>query len=78
MTGNGVSACLLGRADIWLINLNLIAAHAHHAAAAIDISLIRDADIGYGNAVNVRRTVEGFESGGVWVPRPCKRKKGYS
>src|SRR5574340_23641 len=65
MTGNGVSACLLGRADVGLVDLTMMAAHAQRAAAAIDIPLICDADTGYGNAVNVRRTVEEFEAGGV-------------
>lgn len=65
MTGNGVSASLLGRPDVGLIDLTLIANHAHRVAACVDIPLICDADTGYGNAVNVRRTVEEFESAGV-------------
>jgi 2-methylisocitrate lyase-like PEP mutase family enzyme len=65
MTGNGVSASLLGRADVGLIDLTLFSQHAHRAAAAVDIPLICDADTGYGNAVNVRRTVEEFDAGGV-------------
>ncbi len=65
MTGNGVSASLLGRPDVGLIDLTLIASHAHRVASCIDIPLICDADTGYGNAVNVRRTVEEFESAGV-------------
>lgn len=65
MTGNGVSASLLGRPDVGLIDLTLFAAHAHRAAAAVDIPLVCDADTGYGNAVNVRRTVEEFEAAGV-------------
>jgi 2-methylisocitrate lyase-like PEP mutase family enzyme len=65
MTGNGVSASLLGRPDVGLIDLTLFAAHAHRAAACVDLPLICDADTGYGNAVNVRRTVEEFESAGV-------------
>jgi 2,3-dimethylmalate lyase len=65
MTGNGVSASLLGRPDVGLIDLTLFASHAHRAAACVDIPLICDADTGYGNAVNVRRTVEEFESAGV-------------
>jgi carboxyvinyl-carboxyphosphonate phosphorylmutase len=65
MTGNGVSASLLGRPDVGLIDLTLFAAHAHRAAAAVGIPLICDADTGYGNAVNVRRTVEEFEAAGV-------------
>jgi carboxyvinyl-carboxyphosphonate phosphorylmutase len=65
MTGNGVSASLLGRPDVGLVDLTLFASHAHRAAACVDIPLICDADTGYGNAVNVRRTVEEFESAGV-------------
>jgi len=65
MTGNGVSASLLGRPDVGLIDLTLIASHAHRVAACVDIPLICDADTGYGNAVNVRRTIEEFESAGV-------------
>jgi 2-methylisocitrate lyase-like PEP mutase family enzyme len=65
LTGNGVSAGLLGRPDIGLVDLTLITDHAHRVAAAVDIPLICDADTGYGNAVNVRRTVEEFEAAGV-------------
>ena len=44
MTGNGVSASLLGRPDVGLLDLGLFAAHAHRAAACIGIPLICDAD----------------------------------
>jgi len=65
MTGNGVSASLLGRPDVGLIDLTLLSRHAHYAASCIDIPLICDADTGYGNAVNVRHTVREFEAAGV-------------
>jgi 2-methylisocitrate lyase-like PEP mutase family enzyme len=65
MTGNGVSASLLGRPDVGLVDLTMITSHARRVAAAIDIPLICDADTGYGNAVSVRRTVEEFEAAGV-------------
>ena len=65
MTGNGVSASLLGRPDVGLIDLTLITAHAHRVASSVDIPLICDADTGYGNAVNVRRTIQEFEAAGV-------------
>jgi len=65
LTGNGVSASLLGRPDVGLVDLTLITGHAHRVAAAVEIPLICDADTGYGNAVNVRRTVEEFEAAGV-------------
>ncbi len=65
MTGNGVSASLLGKPDVGLIDLSLFAAHAHRAAACVNIPLICDADTGYGNAVNVAYTVREFEAAGV-------------
>lgn len=65
MTGNGVSASLLGRPDVGLVDLTLIASHAHRVASCVDIPLICDADTGYGNAVNVRHTVQEFEAAGV-------------
>ena len=65
MTGNGVSASLLGRPDVGLVDLTLIANHAHRVAACVDIPLICDADTGYGNAVNVRHTIAEFEAAGV-------------
>jgi 2-methylisocitrate lyase-like PEP mutase family enzyme len=65
MTGNGVSASLLGRPDVGLVDLTLFAQHAHRAAACVNIPLICDADTGYGNAVNVRHTVHEFEAAGV-------------
>jgi 2-methylisocitrate lyase-like PEP mutase family enzyme len=65
MTGNGVSASVLGRPDVGLVDLTLLSRHAHYAAACISIPLICDADTGYGNAVNVRHTVREFEAAGV-------------
>jgi 2-methylisocitrate lyase-like PEP mutase family enzyme len=65
MTGNGVSASVLGRPDVGLVDLTLLSRHAHYAASCITIPLICDADTGYGNAVNVRHTVREFEAAGV-------------
>ena len=65
MTGNGVSASLLGKPDVGLVDLTLFTQHAHRAAACVNIPLICDADTGYGNAVNVRHTVQEFEAAGV-------------
>src|SRR5215510_2663351 len=65
MTGNGVSASVLGRPDVGLVDLTLLSRHAHYAAGCVDIPLICDADTGYGNAVNVRHTVREFEAAGV-------------
>ncbi|MGH8662310.1 MAG: isocitrate lyase/PEP mutase family protein [Burkholderiales bacterium] len=65
MTGNGVSASLLGRPDVGLVDLTMITSHARRVAAAVELPVICDADTGYGNAVSVRRTVEEFEAAGV-------------
>src|SRR6187551_1392103 len=65
MTGNGVSASVLGRPDVGLVDLTLLSRHAHYAASCVDIPLICDADTGYGNAVNVRHTVREYEAAGV-------------
>ncbi|NDY83965.1 oxaloacetate decarboxylase [Orrella sp. NBD-18] len=65
MTGNGVSAALLGRPDVGLVDLTMIADHARRVASCIDIPLVCDADTGYGNVVNVRRTIAEFEAAGV-------------
>lgn len=65
LTGTGVAAALLGCPDVGILDLTMMAGHAHHVASCIDIPLICDADTCYGNAVNVKRTVEEFEAAGV-------------
>src|SRR2546430_11496795 len=42
-----------------------MADHARNLAAVLDVPLIADADTGYGNALNVRRTVQVYEAAGV-------------
>lgn len=65
MTGNGVSASLLGRPDVGLVDLSMMVTHARNVAACMDIPLICDADTGYGGVVNIQRTVAEFEAAGV-------------
>jgi len=65
MTGNGVSATLLGRPDVGLVDLTMMTDHARRVAACVDTPLICDADTGYGNVVNIRRTIMEFEAAGV-------------
>ncbi len=65
LTGFGTAAAVLGRPDLGLLTLPEMVAHARNTAAAISIPLVSDADTGYGNALNVRRTVEEFEGAGV-------------
>lgn len=65
MSGNGLSASLLGAPDIGLLTLTEMAERARAIAAAVSVPLIADADTGYGNANNVARTVQLYEQAGV-------------
>ncbi|MBI2157731.1 MAG: isocitrate lyase/PEP mutase family protein [Candidatus Rokubacteria bacterium] len=65
MTGYGTSASRLGLPDLGFAGLAEMADHARNLAAVLDVPLIADADTGYGNALNVRRTVRAYEAAGV-------------
>src|SRR3984957_10972167 len=65
MTGFGTSASLLGRPDVGLLMMTQMVDHARRLAQAVDVPLIADADTGYGNALNVIRTVQEYEQAGV-------------
>ena len=65
MTGYGTSASRLGLPDLGFAGLSEMADHARNMASAVSIPLIADADTGYGNALNVRRTVRMYEATGV-------------
>lgn len=65
MTGYGASASRLGLPDLGFAGLAEMADHARNMAAVVAIPLIADADTGYGNALNVRRTVQLYEAAGV-------------
>ena len=65
MTGYGTSASRLGLPDLGFAGLAEMADHARSLVAVLDVPLIADADTGYGNALNVRRTVQVYEAAGV-------------
>jgi 2,3-dimethylmalate lyase len=65
MTGFGASASLLGRPDIGLLSFGEMAGQARRLVQAIGVPLIADADDGYGNPLNVLRTVREYEAAGV-------------
>jgi 2,3-dimethylmalate lyase len=65
MTGFGTSAALLGRPDVGLLTMTEMAGNAGRMADCVDIPVIADADTGYGNALNVIRTVGAYEAAGV-------------
>jgi len=65
MTGFGASASLLGRPDVGLLSFAEMADHARRLVQAVDVPLIADADDGYGNPLNVMRTVREYAAAGV-------------
>ena len=65
MTGFGSTAGLLGRPDVGLLGGAEMIDNARRIAAAVELPLIADADTGYGNAINVVRTVADYERAGV-------------
>ncbi|AEA26784.1 isocitrate lyase and phosphorylmutase [Pseudonocardia dioxanivorans CB1190] len=65
MTGFGTSAALLGGPDVGLLTGTEMVDNARRIAAAVDLPVIADADTGYGNALNVHRTVRLYEQAGV-------------
>ncbi|MFJ4655291.1 oxaloacetate decarboxylase [Nocardia sp. NPDC088792] len=65
MSGNGTSASLLGAPDIGLLTMTEMVMRARAIVAATGVPVIADADTGYGNAVNVARTVREYEAAGV-------------
>ncbi|MDK2799279.1 MAG: 2,3-dimethylmalate lyase, partial [Clostridiales bacterium] len=65
MTGYGTSASLLGKPDVGLLTMTEMAQRAANIAEAVNIPVIADGDTGYGNAVNVMRTVREYEKAGV-------------
>ena len=64
-TGGGTSATLLGQPDLGLTTLTEMVDHATRISAAVNLPVIADADTGYGNVLNVIRTVHEFERAGV-------------
>ena len=65
MTGYGVSVSMLGLPDLGFLTLTEMAGNAGRMADAVNIPLIADADTGYGNPMNVFRTVREYEKAGV-------------
>lgn len=64
MTGFGASASRIGAPDLGLMSYAEVLDQARNIAGAISIPLIGDGDTGYGNAMNVKRTVQGMARAG--------------
>ena len=65
MTGYGTSLSLLGMPDAGLATMTEMHANARYIANAVSLPVIADADNGYGNAINVIRTVREYIQTGV-------------
>jgi 2-methylisocitrate lyase-like PEP mutase family enzyme len=84
VTGAGVAASLLGAPDIGLVTMTEQLEQTRRIASATELPIICDADTGYGNALNVIRTVREFEKAGVCaihledqlMPKKCGHLEG--
>ena len=65
MTGYGTSASVLGQPDFGLLTLTEMLKRAGDIANAVKVPVLADGDTGFGNALNVRRTVREYEKAGV-------------
>ena len=78
MTGMGTAASKLGLPDYGLATMSEMVANASSMAAAIDIPIIADADTGYGDELNMARTVYEYErhgASGIHIEDQCFPKK---
>jgi 2,3-dimethylmalate lyase len=84
ITGYSLSATLLGEPDFGLLTQTEVVSAAQRICSVVDKPVIVDADTGYGNAINVIRTVEDLIRAGaggmfledqVW-PKRCGHMKG--
>jgi 2-methylisocitrate lyase-like PEP mutase family enzyme len=64
MSGFAVSAARLARPDTGLISYGEMLDQGRSILEAVSIPVIADGDTGYGNAVNVRRTLQGYARAG--------------
>ena len=65
VTGGGIAYTRLGRPDIGLVSVSEVVDTLALIRDRVGANLIVDADTGYGNALNVQRTVRSFERAGA-------------
>ena len=63
--GSTASLTVLGAPDLIVLTLSEFTAQAYRINRAGNLPLLVDADHGYGNALNAKRTVEELETAGV-------------
>jgi 2-methylisocitrate lyase-like PEP mutase family enzyme len=84
MSGFAVSAARLGLPDTGLISYAEMVDQGRNICDAVSIPVIGDGDTGYGNALNVRRTVQGYARAGFacamiedqLAPKRCGHTRG--
>jgi len=65
LAGSVASMTVLGAPDLTVLTMSELADQVRRICRAGDLPLLVDADHGYGNALNVRRTIEELEAAGV-------------
>jgi 2-methylisocitrate lyase-like PEP mutase family enzyme len=65
LSGAAIAYTKLGQPDIGLVSMTEVADALGHVCERVDTPVIVDADTGYGNALNVQRTVRLFERAGA-------------
>jgi len=65
VTGAGIANTFLGSPDIGLISMMELSNHVSAMRDAVALPLIVDADTGFGNALNVARTIKVLERSGA-------------
>jgi 2-methylisocitrate lyase-like PEP mutase family enzyme len=65
VTGAGVANMFLGAPDVGLTTMSEVAEHVAAISDAVSLPLVVDADTGFGNAVNMVRTIRTFERAGA-------------
>jgi 2-methylisocitrate lyase-like PEP mutase family enzyme len=84
MSGFAVSAARLGLPDTGLISYGEMLEQGRNICNAVSIPVIGDGDTGYGNALNVKRTVSGYAQAGFGcvmiedqvAPKRCGHTRG--
>lgn len=64
-TGAGIANAMLGLPDIGLTTMTEMVDQCRRIADAVDIPVIADGDTGFGNAINVGRTIREYERAGL-------------
>lgn len=65
ISGNALTASLLGLPDLGLITMTEVVNQARNIANSVEVPVLADGDTGYGNALNAMRAVRDFEAAGI-------------